>query len=177
MPTDFEPNSIIEMLTLQETADQVITALANKDFATLAGFVSPEIGVRFSPYAYVSSDQVVFFPNDIAVLFDSSQIYSWGFYDGSGEPIDLTFAEYYAEFIYSADFAYAEATAENERLGQGNSISNITEFYPDSQYIEYYFSGFDPQYAGMDWQSLRLVFTQHDDIWYLVGIIHDEWTI
>jgi (p)ppGpp synthase/HD superfamily hydrolase len=29
----------------------------------------------------------------------------------------------------------------------------------------------------MDWRSLRLVFEKKDDIWYIVGIIHDQWTI
>jgi (p)ppGpp synthase/HD superfamily hydrolase len=29
----------------------------------------------------------------------------------------------------------------------------------------------------MDWRSLRLVFEKKNDIWYLVGIIHDQWTI
>jgi hypothetical protein len=38
-------------------------------------------------------------------------------------------------------------------------------------------SGFDPEYEGMDWRSLRLVFEKKNDIWYLVGIIHDQWTI
>jgi len=29
----------------------------------------------------------------------------------------------------------------------------------------------------MDWGRLRLVFEGKDNIWYLVGIINDEWTI
>jgi hypothetical protein len=29
----------------------------------------------------------------------------------------------------------------------------------------------------MDWESLRLVFVQEDGAWWLVGIVHDEWTI
>jgi hypothetical protein len=43
--------------------------------------------------------------------------------------------------------------------------------------MEYHFSGFEAQYEGMDWESLRLVFIQEDSTWYLVGIVHDEWTI
>jgi hypothetical protein len=42
--------------------------------------------------------------------------------------------------------------------------------------VEYYFPGFDPQYGGMDWRSLKLVFSQADGSWNLAGIIHDEWT-
>ena len=63
------------------------------------------------------------------------------------------------------------------RIGQGNSLNNIREFYPGSYFVEYHFSGFDPQYAGMDWQSLRLVFLEEDGVWLLVGIVHDQWTI
>jgi hypothetical protein len=29
----------------------------------------------------------------------------------------------------------------------------------------------------MDWQSLRLVFEETAGNWYLVGIVHDQWTI
>jgi hypothetical protein len=43
--------------------------------------------------------------------------------------------------------------------------------------IEYYFPGFDPQYGGLDWRSIRLVFVQHGMDWYLTAIIHGEWTI
>jgi hypothetical protein len=43
--------------------------------------------------------------------------------------------------------------------------------------VEYYFPGFEAQYEGMDWKSLRLVFEQHQGSWKLVGIIHNEWTI
>jgi hypothetical protein len=42
--------------------------------------------------------------------------------------------------------------------------------------VEYYFPGFDPQYEGMDWRSLRLIFLQDNDVWYLAGIVHDQWT-
>jgi len=43
--------------------------------------------------------------------------------------------------------------------------------------VEYHFPGIDPQYGGLDWRSLRLVFQQSGGEWYLVGIIHDQWTI
>jgi hypothetical protein len=29
----------------------------------------------------------------------------------------------------------------------------------------------------MDWRSLRMVFMQQDGIWYLVALVHGEWTI
>jgi len=43
--------------------------------------------------------------------------------------------------------------------------------------VEYYFPGFDPDFKGMAWRSLRLVFQELQDQWYLTGVIHSEWTI
>jgi hypothetical protein len=153
-----------------------VSAIKNQDFATVAQYVYPTNGLRFSPYAYVKdSDQVI--PADkVAGLMEDSTVYNWGLHDGSGQPIDLTFANYYSEFIYDVDFANAPQVALNHRLGMGNSIDNNLEIYPGAMVVEYYFPGFDPQYQGMDWRSLRLVFQQFDNTWYLVGLIHDQWT-
>lgn len=159
------------------TAELVINALADKDMAMLANFVHPERGVRFSPYAFVREEHQVFMPEELPDLVGSEEVYTWGRYDGTGEPIELTFDEYYDEFVYSADFANPEQMAVNERLGQGNTINNIGEFYPEASFVEYHFSGFEEEYEGMDWESLRLVFVQEDGAWWLVGIVHDEWTI
>jgi hypothetical protein len=158
-------------------ADQVVQALQGRDMATLATFADPGLGLRFSPYAYVQSSDLVFLPDQLPGLLADPTVYTWGIYDGSGESIDLTFAEYYERFVYDQDYAHAEQVGYNQRLGSGNSIDNSHEFYHDPFVVEYHFSGFDPQYAGMDWRSLRLVFEQHDETWWLVGIIHDEWTI
>ncbi|MDY6874121.1 MAG: hypothetical protein SVR81_09190 [Chloroflexota bacterium] len=172
-----ETETPTEVMSLEATADLAVTALAEKDLAALADLVHPEMGVRFSPYAYVEEEQLVFMADQLPGLLGSDEVYHWGVYDGSGQPIDLTFSEYYDQFVYSLDLNNADETAVNERLGQGNSLNNIDEFYPDSSFVEYYINGIDPQYDGMDWQSLRLVFKQESDRWLLIGIVHDEWTI
>jgi len=163
--------------TLEETTAQVIQALSEKDLAAVAQFVHPEMGVRFSPYTTMREEHQVFMPGELTDLSGSTEIYTWGQYDGTGEPIELTFDEYYDEFVYSADFANPEEMAVNERISQGNTVNNIQDFYPESSFVEYHFSGFEEKYGGMDWESLRLVFVQEDGTWYLVGIVHDEWTI
>jgi hypothetical protein len=162
---------------LRGTAELVINSLADKDMEMVANFVHPERGVRFSPYAFVRDEHQVFMPEELPDLLGSEEVYTWGNYDGTGEPIALEFEEYYEEFVYSADFADPEQIAINERLGQGNTINNIDDFYPEASFVEYHFSGFEEEYEGMDWESLRLVFVQEDGAWWLVGIVHDEWTI
>lgn len=103
----------------------------------------------------------------------------WGEYDGIGGPIELSYRDYEARFVYSQDFANAEQAGYNQTLGQGSVPDNSREYYPDGIVVEYHVPGFDPQdpqYGGLDWKSLRLVFEPVGDMWYLVGVIHAEWT-
>lgn len=170
-PTETPP------LTLEEAADAVINALAARDLEKVAEFVHPEMGVRLSPYTYVEEVHLVFMPEDLPGLVGSDQVYLWGAYDGTGDPIELTFDGYYERFLYSADFANPEVMAVDEELGWSSMINNIPEFYPGASFVEYHFSGFNPDYGGLDWVSLRLVFIQEDGVWFLVGMVNDQWTI
>ena len=163
--------------SLLDSANRVVQALVEKDLETVAEFVHPERGVRFSPYATVQEDHQVFKPEELPGLIESDTVYTWGREDGSGNPIELTFAEYFDEFVASADFSNAEEVAVDEVIGQGNTPNNIGEFYPESSFVEYHFSGFDAQYEGLDWESLRLVFTEDMGTWFLIGIVHDAWTV
>ncbi len=175
VPPPSQPTSTQQIVL--DRAFLVINALKNKDMTALSQFVHPQMGLRFSPYATVKDGDQVLAADKAAGLMADPTVYLWGNYDGSGKPINLTFADYYARFIYDEDFTNAPQVALNHRLGTGNSIDNSQEYYPGTMIIEFYFPGFDPQYAGMDWRSLRLVFMQQGNDWYLVGIIHDQWTI
>ena len=175
VPPTSEPPSVQQMIIDRSFA--IVSALKNKDMVTLSQYVHPQMGLRFSPYATVKDSDQVFAADKVLGLVNDPTIYLWGNYDGSGAPINLTFADYYAKFVYDVDFANAPEIALNHRLGTGNSIDNAFEYYQSSMVVEFYFPGFDPQYTGMDWRSLRLVFMQQGNDWFLVGIIHDQWTI
>jgi hypothetical protein len=174
-PTPLPPREQVE-----QNAHLVITALRDKDMVALARLVHPELGLRFSPYANVQSTHLMFVASQVSVLMDDPRDFQWGHYDGSGEPIKLSFAEYYEKFIYDRDFAAAERVMMNEIIQQGNTIINIETFYPGAMFVEYNFpTGPDPNSisAEMEWKSLRLVFLPLGAYWYLVGIVHDQWTI
>ncbi|HKM16638.1 MAG: hypothetical protein GX228_02340 [Firmicutes bacterium] len=168
----------IAKTAIKETADTVIAALRDKDTEIIADNAHPDKGVRFTPYTYVSVEQdLVFNQEAMRDFFNDENQYLWGYYDGTGWEIRLTPAEYYNRFVYSHDFANTPQIGYNEVLGFGNMMENQFEVYPDAVIVEYYFPGFDPQYEGMDWKSLRLVFEQYEGSWKLVGVIHNEWTI
>jgi hypothetical protein len=165
-------------------AARAILAIRDHDMAELAGLVHPVKGVMFSPYTYVRPLQgapgaadLVFSPAQLEGLWSDTTVYQWGTFDGSGEPIQMSFRQYYDRFVYDVDFAQPDVVGFDATIGQGNTINNIAIVYPIAVTVEYHFEGFDPQYAGMDWRSLRLVIEEYGGTWYVVGIVHDEWTV
>lgn len=163
---------------IAETADEVMVAIKNQDEETLLTFIHPEKGVRFTPYTFVSLEEdIVITIDEMKNFFSTQNKYMWGYYDGRGNEIILTPSQYYEKFVYTADFIEAEEIGYNEVLSSGNMLENQFEVYETPIIVEYYFPNFDPQYEGMDWQSLRLVFEEHEGSWLLVGIIHNQWTI
>lgn len=163
---------------IEETAAELISAISKKDFEKVSAFVHPEKGVRFTPYTNVSVDNdVVLNQEEVKNFFNDKTAYVWGHYDGRGDEISLTPGEYYDEFIYSEDFKNAEAVGYNEVLSSGNMAENQFEVYQNAIIVEYYFPGFNPDFGGADWKSLRLVFEEYEGVWKLTGIIHNQWTI
>lgn len=160
-------------------ARQVLLALKAGNMSKLSTFVHPQKGVRFSPYASVLPDEDrVLKRNQLTQMWASNRKYKWGAYDGSGDPIWLTFRKYHRRFIFDHDYSRAKDYGYNpENMSHGNTPNNIREIYPQSIAVEYHFSGFDERVSGHDWVSLWLVFEKKAGEWFLVGIVHDEWTI
>ncbi|MCD8502820.1 MAG: hypothetical protein LRY71_15590 [Bacillaceae bacterium] len=167
-----------ETLTAKEQAQEIVQLLKEQDMRRLSTYVHPSKGLLFSPYSYVDKEEdLVFQAEEVAQLMSDDTVYTWGVFDGKGNPIEMTFQEYYERFVYDVDFVNAEEVSVNEQISSGNTIDNSQEAFPDAEVVEFHFSGFDPDYAGMDWRSLRVVLEMEDDQWYIVAIIHDEWTI
>lgn len=160
------------------TAMEVVQLLKNQDMAGLQPYIHPVKGVRFSPYGYVDpANHLVFTATQAGNLMSDATVYTWGSYDGTGDPIQLDFPAYYSEFVYDQDFENPHMIGNNVLIGTGNTLHNIAAIYPGAVFIEFHFTGFDTQYEGMDWRSLRLVFENVGGEWLLVGIVHDQWTI
>jgi hypothetical protein len=163
---------------LASAARQVVAAFEARDGEQLARLVHPAQGVRFSPYAYVDVAQDrVFLPAQMARFWQDQQIYRWGVADGSGEPIDLTPAQYAKRYIVDRDFAHPTSLGIDADRAWGNTLNNAAAAYPEGRRVELYVEpAADQGDSSFDWAALRLVFQQLNGVWYLVGVIHDEWT-
>lgn len=160
-----------------DLAEDIMGFLKVEDFASVAAHVHPIQGVRFTPYPFIDlANDIVFTSAEMASFGTSVVSYNWGNYDGSGDPIVGIPMTYYDEFIYDHDYVIPDMMSWNSPIGSGNMINNMTSIYPTADYVEFHFTGFNPSYSGMDWSSLTLVFDQVGSTWYLVGIVHGQWT-
>ena len=173
-----QTTEVVKPLTLLESALEVTQLLEAQNFEALEAWIHPEKGVRFSPYGYVDLEKdLVIEKGQLTIKSKDTKVYNWGLYDGSGEPIELSFMDYYETFVYDVDFLNPEVIGINTLIGMGNTYVNISEVYPNAEFVELHFNGIDPQYEGIDWRSLYLIFEKVDSTWKLIAITHGQWTI
>ena len=165
---------------LKKMTQNILTTLKNKNYSAFVNYIDPVEGIRFSPYAYIDTVNHIRFSRSAFIAQVNkadSDMKTWGEFDGTGDPIRMTLNNYMRRFVYDVDFVKPEKSSINEFIGSGNSLNNLLTVYRNSDFTESHFSGFDPKYGGMDWKTLRLVFKERNKRFYLVGIVHDEWTI
>jgi hypothetical protein len=174
MVISLNKDSLLPILT-----NNVLTALKNKDYDSLALLIHPEDGVRFSPYGFIDTvhDRVIHTEFMMTQAEPNKQIkILWGTKDPTDDPINLTIDKYIDEFVYDVNFLHPEKLKINEFIGGGNTQNNLLTVYDGCDFTESYFSGFDKKLDGMDWRSLRLIFKQKDGKYFLIGIVHDSWS-
>lgn len=167
------------VVDLESLARHIVVLLKERKISELVSYVHPEKGLLFSPYAYIMQDSITLKASELLDVWRANPMQTWGYYDGTGEPIKLNIDAYFKSFVYAADFSVTSEVAIDERIGQGNSINNIHQTFPGSSVVEFYVKGMDPRFGGMDWRSLRLVFEKSadDQRWWLVALVNDQWTI
>ena len=165
---------------LLKLTQNILTNLKNKNYSAFANHIHPVEGLRFSPYGHIDTVRHIKFSRASFVSQSNKaeqDMIVWGEFDGTGDPIRMTLNNYLKRFVYDVDFVKPEKLEVNEFIGSGNSLNNLLSVYKNSDFTESHFSGFDAKYNGMDWKSLRLVFKERNRRFFLVAIVHDEWTI
>lgn len=159
---------------------EIIADFKNKKYDSLIKFMDPNKGIRFSPYTFVDTlkDQILL-PATILDWKDKKNqpLIIWGIADASGEAINLTLDDYVKKYVYDVDFLKADSIVANRFIGAGTMQNNIFDIYPDAVFTESYFKGKNKNTENLDWRSLRLIFEKTNEKYFLIGIVHDEWTI
>ncbi len=164
---------------LVDLAYQVAGYIQNRDYNALSQVAHPEYGVLFSPYATINVSTAQWFTaSEIQNFGSNTNTYIWGTTAGSGEAIELTVSAYFDQYVSSGrDFTQAPVVGVNYIVRSGNALENVTEVFPEAQFVDFYFPPSDVENASTDWDVLRLVFELSGDQYYLSAIVHNEWTI
>ncbi len=164
-----EPKLAEEIIS--EKTSIVIKAIKFKNFRTLKKFIHPKKGLRLSPYPYIMLRDKIIKKNDITRLYRNGEIFTWGV-DNNLAPIELSFAEYYEQYLYSDDFANYDELWFNPINKDSNIIDNTRQSFPRGIFVEYHiFDNFidnKPRYLSL----IKLVFEEYRGHWYLSAIIN-----
>lgn len=171
--SNVEKTNLDEKVIIRENAEAILEEIDKLDMAKLSDYVHSEKGLLFSPYVFVNQKSVVFQKNEISELLNDNNKYMWGYHDGSGEDIELTTSEYFAEFLPVEKFIKSGLVLVDDLKERGSMKNNIKDIFPKSKTVEYYLEG-SPENSGLDWASIIFVFEKDQSgQWKLVAIVND----
>ncbi|UFH31735.1 hypothetical protein LNP04_17495 [Chryseobacterium sp. C-71] len=174
--TDTKQDALSTEVALKKTNDELIQALKVGYYDIFANYIHPKKGVRFSMYAFINKNEDKHFTKtDFEKYLPTKTVFTWGSRDGSGEIYKSTLEKYLKDWVFKKDFTKSEYSF-NQFRGGGNSLNNLKEMYPNTNFTENFIPGSE-KYGGMDWNALRFVFEEYDGKYYVVAVINDEWTI
>ncbi|MGB0839798.1 MAG: hypothetical protein ACPGXL_06640 [Chitinophagales bacterium] len=173
-----KPSDTVAYLT--ELSAKVVESLHNRDIIRVANFVHPDKGVLFVPSLSVDTDiDLNLKAGEIkkALSVNKEKVYEWGEMIEE-EPILLTFSDYYQQYIYNKPYRNATKVNYNKVEANGAQRSNVKDVFPKAVVIEYFKAGDNPDFGGLDWGSLVTVFEflPAQNQWFLVGLLHGQWT-
>lgn len=163
---------------LVNVAMTAVELIKSGNYDKLSKMAHPEDGVYFTPYSNVDLTANMHFTAEQLSNFATDETaYLWGYTDGEGAPINLTPKQFFEKYVFNQDYTTAPVIGRNCIIKYGNSIENVQMAFPDCQFIEFHFPGFDEQCGVMDWCTLRIVFREYEGAFKIVAIIHAQWTI
>lgn len=160
-----------------EFSKMISQSILDKDFESWPEFSNET--VFFSPYAFVDTANVKSL--NVASLnehYNSNKKMVWGFEDGTGDTIKLSFKEYVNRYISDFDLtdsSLVEYSEIEKPVTRGNELHNVQEIYPEAVLVEAYKPSDDEM--DMNWLSLMFVLKKEDSTFSLIGLVHNEWTI
>lgn len=168
---------------LRGRGGKVIRLLSKGDFKSLARYVHPVEGLRFSMSTAVDSKKdMVFSRSELLHFFSYFRLYTWGYDEENGTPVRLNSLDYYQSYVYDAPYADTREVSYHDAFDPGFTTSNCFEVYPHAIVVEYRVSEEGSKdNNNANWRSIYLVFEKYqsgrDQSWLLSGIIHEEWTL
>lgn len=171
------PENMPETMSAFETSINVLTAIKNRDYQLLSKYAHPEKGIIFSPDSYVDyNEDSVFSAEQIKLFGSDNTIYSWGYFDLSGNLIELTANEYFDKYVYNKEYIYSQQIGINSIVYSGNLVENVAELFPNAIFVDFHDEGTE-EFDYIDWSDLKIVLEKYNDILKVIAIINSRTTI
>lgn len=173
-----QPTAEVSLETrLKATSLEILSAIAARDFISLAAYVDPQKGLRFSPYGLINTaGDLVFTRDEVSQFAQDPAVYTWGIHPARGDDITIPVAEYWTLYVHPIDYGTSARVFYDEPGYISATIDNFFEVYPAGHYVQYFYPGTE-QNGNLDYLALRMAFEQNaDGSWYLVGLSHEYWT-
>ena len=167
----------IDTVLFMNISEEILNHIKTRNYKKFALFIHPKDSIRFSPYANIDTtkDRVLSSDQFLQLAKQKKEI-NWNSSWDAEKPELLNIDGYFKKFVYDVDFLNADLISINQYHSQGTDLNNINEAYPGCDVVEFFFSGFEEKYEGLDFRALRLVYNIRNNKIFLVGIVHDEWT-
>lgn len=164
-----------DRLSLVHCALNALDCIQKQDYAALAAYIHPGVGLTLSPTATVDpATNLVFSAEELVQAAESDKTYVWGTSASTSTPINLTVNDYFASYVWDRDYISSLHLSVDTPQASGNALDNLLEVYPDSHYVEFYSAASD---GPSEWSTLRLAFQWDSGQWYLIGLVHSAWNL
>lgn len=160
------------MYTLQVDAKNILKHLIHDEFDSMVSYIHPAKGMRISPMVRIENYHPIFTRDSLKTKMAMRSIF-WGYGDGSGLPINLSWKAYKKKYFTNRDYLSVGPIMTNIPVHFTLTKQNVQEFYPGS-YIEDFTVNPNEDH---DWGSVILVFEKWQNKWFLSGILSNYWTI
>lgn len=162
--------------SVTDFANEVITAIEAKNGAQLAPFIHTELGVLFSPSAYVDRDEsIVMMADQVTRFWHIEEKLRWGYEEGTGNPIDLTPQDYMDKYIAALELSSAaEPRVDRDTVAGTTTYNNINDIFPTSVTLEYRKRELNnADEKGEYWRAVRFVMLEENCKWWLIALVND----
>ncbi len=166
-----------ERTLIEKKGIEVLKAIKSGDPKKLAAFVDPKKNLVLSMYpSIMKGDYVSLSKSKLTALGKKTKL-QWGYADGTGAPVKLTFGDFKKKYLWNHDYLSKEIEVNyGSSTSRGNIPANYMEKFKEGIAIEYFYPGTE-EYAQMDWSSIILIFEKTGDRYYLSCIALDYWTV
>ncbi|MFN7161132.1 MAG: hypothetical protein ACK4NC_06040 [Candidatus Gracilibacteria bacterium] len=170
----------VKMVIEQQSA-YVISLLQKNDFSALASQVHPEKGLLLSADIHLDDKtfpRQIIARKELAGFLKNTTPRIWGSNGYTELPLRMTGKEFWETWVYTRTITLNSPRAFDEvRITDVNKVAAaemMQKRFPNSHFVEYsVLSSSTGEVKEKDW-SLRLVFSEYNGQWYLVGIVRDQ---